>query len=183
MKIYLRTALKDKSILEKIKSTLKNANHKVESSILEVENKDDYSSSDTNNILKYDLFVVEASVSNAQLGYEAAFALERNIPTVVIYNDETGSKSLFPLMALNPKTKLIIKGYKKSELEADIKNILNEIEDYIDSRFTLNLTPQIAEFLNWISDRKKTTRSGYVRGLIEAALRKNTEYKAYRKKH
>jgi hypothetical protein len=181
MKIYLRTALKDKSVLEKIKSVLRKANHKVDCSILEVENKDDYSSPDTNNILKYDLFLIEASASNSQLGYEAAFALENNIPTVVIYNDETDSKSLFPLMALNPKTKLIIKGYKKSELEVDIRSFLTEIEDYISSRFTLNLTPQIAEFLNWISGHKKTTRSGYVRGLIEAAMKKSMEYKAYLK--
>lgn len=181
MKVLLRTTIKNKEIADQIENTLKKAGHTVDVSILKIKNKDEYSSTDKEMILKYDLILVEASEPAAQLGFEAAFALEKNIPTILFYNDETGNNSLFPLMGMNPSSKLIIKGYKKEELEQEIKNALEEIEKYLDNRFTMNLTPQIADFLNWISKNTKITRSDYIRSLIENALKKNTNYKKFLK--
>lgn len=181
MKVLVRTTPQNKKTSEKITSILKKAGHKADLSITKNTNKDEYSATDTEVIAKYDLLVVEASQQNAQLGFEVGFALDKNIPAIVVYNDETGNNSLFPLMSVKPGSKLIIKGYKTAELEQIIKNAVLEIENYIDNRFTMSLSPQISEFLNWVADKMKTTRSDYVRSLIESALKKNTEYKKYLK--
>ncbi len=179
MKIYLLSANKDSSIIERIKSTLKNSNHKVDVNIIDVKNKDDYSSDEVNHILKYDLVLVEGSNTNAQLGYESAFALEKGVPVVVLYHDETGNRDLFPLMALNPKSKLIIRGYKVAELETQLEDTVNEVENYNNNQFRLSFNKQTSDYLKWVSENKKITKSDYIRGLIDLAMKKDTKYKSY----
>lgn len=176
MKIYLRSSIQEKSAIGKIESAIKNVGHKVESSTSDT-NNNDYSSSETSAISKCDVFMVEASTPTAQLGFELAFATEKGIPTVILYRDDAG----MPLVAVNSKTKPVIRSYKVNEIEKDIKNILEEISNKIDNQFTFNLTPQISEFLNWITSNNKINRADYIRGLIDNARQKSTEYKNFKK--
>ena len=61
------------------------------------------------------------------------------------------------------------------------ENIKKEISNRIDNQFTFNLTPQITEFLNWITSKHKINRADYIRGLIDRARQKSTEYKKFKK--
>jgi hypothetical protein len=182
MKIYLLSANKNASSIEKIQSTLKKSKNKTDISIVESENLEDYASKNMDQILNYDVVLIEASTRNSQLGYEAAFALENNIPVVVLYHDETGNKDLFPLIALNPKTKLIIKAYKMQNIESEVETAISEIEDFNNNKLTLSFNKQTSGFLNWISDNKKIAKSDYIRSLVDAAMKKNTAYRNFLKK-
>lgn len=181
MKIYFRSTSKDKIINNQISDSIKDLDHKINASQYKTKNKDTYSSNETDNILKHDLFIIEASEPSSKAGFETAFAIDKGIPTIVLHLNTPNSKPFFPLIGIEPKSKLIIKGYKPEELEELIPQLIKEVEDYKDNRFTLELTPQISEFLNWISIKKKISRSNYIRSLIEAALKKNTDYKKFQK--
>jgi len=181
MKVLVRATPQYKKASEKIVAIIKKAGHKVDATTAESPNKDEYSTENKEIIARYDLLFIEASQHTAQLGFEIGFALDKNIPVIVVYHDETGENPLFPLMSVKPDSKLIIRGYKEAEFGGVVKKAVQEIENYFDNRFTMILSPQISEFLNWVSNKMRTTRSDYVRSLIESALKKNTEYKKYLK--
>src|SRR3989339_240542 len=67
--------------------------------------------------------------------------------------------------------------YDSQNLEDAVKTAVSKARSTMDIRFNFFISPQINEYLDWISRIKRIPRAVYLRELLEKELAKNKEYK------
>src|SRR3989338_1528214 len=111
-----------------------------------------------------DLAVVEGSYpSSIHIGFEIGAIATRSKPIILLY--EEGRDPVF-INALH-YSRLIRSGYTKETLDEALDWCLGELEHTINRRFTFYVSPEIDEYLTEIVEKDDTSRSEYIRGLIE----------------
>lgn len=124
-------------------------------------------------ISKCDLCVAEVSTSSLSVGHEITIAVEKGKPVIAFY-DKKITPNLIKGIA-SEKFQTI--AYDKDTLEETVKNALNKARSNMDIRFNFFISPQINEYLDWISRVKRVPRAVYLRELVEKEIEKNKEYK------
>lgn len=111
-----------------------------------------------------DLAVVEGSYpSSIHIGFEIGAVAMRSKPIILLY--EEGRDPVF-VNALH-YSRLIKSGYTKETLDEVLDWCLGELDHTMNRRFTFYVSPEIDEYLTEIVEKDDTSRSEYIRGLIE----------------
>lgn len=128
------------------------------------------------DIKKSDIVVSEVSSQSLSVGYLLAYASSIGKPLVTFYNISEGEPNLFRTL-MSKSNKFFCVGYKDLD---DLEQLALEYVDYakekIDVRFNFFISPDIGNYLDWISKEKKIPRSVYLRGLIEKDMENSDEY-------
>lgn len=111
-----------------------------------------------------DLAVIEGSYpSSIHVGFEMGAIAMRSKPIILLYYE--GHDPVF--IHQFHYSRLIKSGYTKETIPQTIDWCLGEVEHTINRRFTFYVSPEIDEYLTNIVEKDDTSRSEYIRGLIE----------------
>lgn len=125
------------------------------------------------NIKKSDVIVIEISYpSTANVGHELTYALDSGIPCVALY--KRGRDPMFLRGIVNEK--LTIVSYEDDNLEEVLGDSLEYALSQQDTRFNFFISPQIGNYLDWVSKNKRIPRAVYLRRLIEEDMKKNKDF-------
>jgi len=115
-------------------------------------------------IKKSDFVIVEGSYpSTIQIGFETGMILWRGKPVVLLY--KTAHDPVFINNLQSPR--LIKSEYDDTNLEEVLDWCLEEVKELSNRRFTFFISPEIENFLDEVVSQNGTTRSEFIRGLIE----------------
>lgn len=111
-----------------------------------------------------DLVVVEGSYpSSIHVGFEMGAIAMRSKPIILLYREGRDPVFIHQLHY----SRLIKSGYTKENLSEVLDWCLGELEHTMNRRFTFYVSPEIDEYLTTIVEQNDTSRSEYIRGLIE----------------
>ena len=177
---YRKNYEKEVRILEKM------GHHVLSDHILERDNnqsgifviKDDkeYFEYMTGRIKSSDVVVADISHPTANIGYEISYALSNNVPVLALYSESKGRK-VFPLLVGNQSDLLCLREYNSKSISNILKEEMGKLEDSACIKFTIMINPQIASYLDWISEKNKLTRSAFIKKLIEDYMMSDKSYK------
>ncbi len=123
-----------------------------------------------------DIVVADISHPTANIGYEISYALSNNIPVLALYSESKGRK-VFPLLVGNQSDLLCLREYDNKNISNILKEEMGKLEDSACIKFTIMINPQIASYLDWISEKNKLTRSAFIKKLIEDYMMSDKSYK------
>jgi hypothetical protein len=116
-----------------------------------------------------DFVVVEGSYpSTIQIGFEIGMILARGKPIILLHQ-----KHKDPVFINEFHTTKIIKSeYDENNLEEVLGWGINEVKQLSNKRFTFFISPEIDKFLDIVANQKNTSKSEYIRRLIEKEISK-----------
>lgn len=107
------------------------------------------------DIIENDIFVCEASSTTPTLIFEIFEALNRRKPVLVLYDDKQIKTPDIALLG-NPSNLLILEAYNDQNLEEKISSFLKKTRNKIPvNRFTVRLTKELSEYLNYLKSKMK----------------------------
>lgn len=122
-----------------------------------------------------ELVVIEISYpSTANVGHILTEALDLGKPVIALY--KSGRDPFFLRGRIDEKLTLL--EYSDNDIDTVIASALDYAASIQDVRFNFFISPQIGNFLDWISKNKRIPRAVYLRRLIEADMKANTEFAA-----
>ena len=124
-------------------------------------------------ISKSDLCVAEVSTSSLGVGHEITVALEKGKPVIAFYERSATPNIIRGISS----DKFLTVPYEGSTLKETVRNYIDKARSKTDIRFNFFVSPQINEYLDWISRVKRVPRAVYLRELLEKEMAKNKEYK------
>lgn len=110
-----------------------------------------------------DFVIAEASFPSTSVGFEISLALHRGKPVLILYTNENPPT----LLAQHKNENLVCDRYTPDTLAQIIDEFVSYVEGTEDTRFTFFITPQIAQYLEEVSQKEKMPKSVYLRKLIE----------------
>lgn len=111
-----------------------------------------------------DLVVIEGSYpSSIHIGFEIGAIAMRSKPIILLYREGHDPVFIHELHY----SRLIKSAYTKENLTEALDWCLGELEHTMNRRFTFYVSPEIDEYLTSIVEHDDTSRSEYIRGLIE----------------
>lgn len=126
------------------------------------------------NISNSDFVVAEVSAPTIGIGHEITIAIEKGKPVVVLLVE--GSLTPQILKAI-PAGRVRTVKYKLENLEGVLSEAIYDLKGSIPIRFNFFVSPEINEYLDWISRVKRIPRAVYIRELLEKEMARNKEYK------
>jgi hypothetical protein len=128
------------------------------------------------SLKRADAVFAEVSYSSTSVGFVIATALQAGKPTVIFYSGEEEPHLLRSLEQLSDKVE-VVRYNSLDELKDEVPFALEFAMNAQDTRFNFFITPDLVNYLNWISKTKKTPRSVYLRDLIDADMQQQ-DYEA-----
>ena len=127
-------------------------------------------------IKKAGLVVAELSHNSTSVGYLISVSVENGKPTIAFYQ---GKEQPHLLTTLEQNEKFQLIHYDDPEdLKREIPALIEYATEQMDTRFNFFISPQIGNFLDWVSKKTKIPRAVYLRRLIERDMEENKEYKS-----
>lgn len=123
-----------------------------------------------------DIVIFEATLSDVNVGFELALAMNMSKPVIVMYHKVDGDEP-FSLKGIH-SDRLQLLPYDEKVLEEMLVIALEYAQETSDVRFNFFITPTISTYLDWVAKEKKIPRSVYLRRLIEREMEENEEYAA-----
>ncbi len=115
------------------------------------------------SLQKADVCVFEVSLHSLSIGFQIEKALNYLKPTIVLYLEE--NKPYFLDGVDNEK--LILSSYNSKNIHDVLKKCFEIAQKKKEQRFNFFLSPDLLNYLEEASRKKGTTKSMYVRNLIE----------------
>ncbi len=116
--------------------------------------------------LKSDLILMEVSYRSFALGQEIAHAFRIGKPVLALYTD--GQVPHFILSDAGDR--LLVSEYTMDSLKQKIVEGVAFLNPHETKRFTMNMPASIVDFLDKVSRENNTTRSDYIRSLIQSEM-------------
>lgn len=120
-------------------------------------------------IRQADLCVFEVSYPSTSIGHEIAMALHSGKPVVAFHVEDAPDNII--LESINDERLLLI-DYTLDDLENTVEMALEYASEQTDTRFNFFISPQISNYLDWISKNQKLPRAVFLRKLIEIDMKK-----------
>ncbi len=187
MKIYFTASITGKNKYQKnyktIVSSLESLGHKVISDHILQSDSDELLAEDAHEreehhkklskwLNQADIVVAEVSFPSVSVGYEVALGLEKNKPVLALHEE-----SQVPVALLGETSdKFILASYNTTDIKKDIKYLVDEVSDQMDTRFNFFISPKHQNYLDWIAKNRKVPRSVFLRRLIEEHMEQNEDY-------
>lgn len=130
------------------------------------------SDSGENLIDKMDGIIIEASISDAEIGYLLAYAIAQKKPVLYVYQRNSGAKKVISYFTgIKVPETVFMKSYELDDLRDIILQFLERIEtgenqDIPSIKFTLRITPQIERYLTRKAKQTKTSKADFLREKI-----------------
>lgn len=188
MKVFFSAPINGRDLYEqnytKIVDDLRTRGYKVQSDhVLKVDKSRLQEISDKSRIEYYkklvrwisesDLVVAEVSRSSVSIGHEITLALEKGKNVIALSCISRGPAILLALKS----EKLQMVKYGLDDLHNVLDKAIEKARSKTDIRFNFFVSPEINEYLDWISRVKRVPRAVYLRELVEKEIEKNKEYK------
>lgn len=121
-----------------------------------------------------DILVAEVSFpSTLNIGHEITLALSKGKPVICLYLK--GKVSAFFNGIKNDK--LLYEEYTPETLEKVLVESLEHLSENTDTRFNFYISPEIENYLDWVSQTKKLPRAVFLRNLLEKAMKAEKDFK------
>ena len=181
MTIYFTASLRGKPALEayyqRIVNHLAKQGHAVIADQILKHTSDDVSHQSQKERLEYfheveqwlgecDCVVAEISHRSVSVGYEISRAQHRKKPILILYRDCTPPT----LLAYQPDESVVCEKYTDTNLESVLDDFLQYTEGTHDTRFTFFIRPDLTAHLEEQARKNHTTKSGYLRSLIQSDI-------------
>ncbi len=119
-----------------------------------------------------DAVILEVSLHSLSMGYIMNKALDWGKPVIALH-----VKDREPAFAIGIEDeKLQVIEYELADVQEIIAGALDYAREQADIRFNFFISPQISNYLDWISKNKRIPRSVYLRRLIQEDMRQNDDY-------
>lgn len=125
-----------------------------------------------NWIRQADICVFEVSYPSTSIGHEIAMALHASKPVVAFHVQDAPPNIILESIT---DDRLQVIDYEVSQLSRLVTDALAYATEQMDTRFNFFISPQIGNYLDWISKYKKLPRAVFLRQLIEEDM-KNQGY-------
>jgi len=139
------------------------------------------------NVLeRVDAIILEIAHPADELLYILAQAIIMHKPTLCLYPKDAIPGEI--LLHLSKKTiphSILKKAYIPSSLTEIIKRFLATIDQSLDIadvpniKFTLRLTPSLAEYLDWLVQDQAVNKADYLRVVLKSQLEQDQSYQRY----
>lgn len=187
MKAYFTSSISGKDLYgknyERIVQILKNLGYKVYSEHILKKTKRVISDQDDKERVSYykkmiemisdsEICIAEVSTSSISVGHEITVALEKGKPVIALYDEKTQPNLLKAITS----DKIQTLTYDLGSLEEVLRKATDHARQNLDIRFNFFISPEINNYLDWISNNKRTPRAVYLRDLLEKEMAKNKEY-------
>lgn len=116
-----------------------------------------------------DAVFADVSYSSTSVGYVIASAVQVGKPTVIFYSGVEEPHLLRSLEQLSDKVQ-IVRYSTIDELRDEVPFALEFATNAQDTRFNFFISPDLVNYLNWVSKSKKIPRSVYLRDLIDVDM-------------
>ena len=130
------------------------------------------------NIQRADVVVLEATGLAPDIAYYMAFCFDAKVKVIALDSSDKPDKSL--VYAAGKDGDLVqITSYKTDKVEkmrTELYAKLENIKKGMSTSMTLAITPQIAKYLDFVTQGKKLSRATYLRSLVEDRLQKDKKY-------
>ncbi len=109
-----------------------------------------------------DIVVIEATTHSLTMGYYTKMALDLNKPVIILH---LPGNTPFYFSGIE-HDRLQIVEYTLDSLVENLQNAINFAQEKIDVRFNLFISPEINNYLNWVSKKFDIQKSPFIRTLI-----------------
>jgi len=128
-----------------------------------------------NSLFRSDVAVMEISVSSTSIGQLIQQSLIWKKPVIALkYQKQTSN--IFLVGAGEVESKLLIVDYTDEDLKEQLSWAFESVQVWLESRFTLILPSNLRNQLDLIA-KSETSRSEYIRKLIEKDVNRKSETK------
>lgn len=121
-----------------------------------------------------DLVVAEASDGFLDIGYSLGLASTMNVPVLVLFHE--GSKIPELLQGISD-SRFSVCEYNERSLEELLETELQALLEERDIRFNFFISPQLADYLDWLSRNERTPRAVFLRNMLERKMQFDEDYK------
>lgn len=178
---------KKKKQYEKIIEILKKMGHNVETSFTPNEVWEKRKPRDPQKVYretkegidKADAIIVEMTNPSFGVGYRLNYALAHNKYALVLYPQGLGVLAKSPLWEGNPSEFLTKKSYSMKNVNEILKNYFDGIGGKTNIKINFIVSPQLDQYLKWVVFHKKTSKSDFIRNLIQEAMSNDIEYQGF----
>lgn len=126
------------------------------------------------------LVIIEDTVSNFSTGHQITLALQKQKPTLVLWQGK--KHRYFNQMFIHgiDSEHLEIAEYKPNNLETIITAFINKYQDYNNkTRFNLVLNQYERNYLDWVQFNRGTNRTKIIKTSIDEPINNDKEYRKY----
>lgn len=121
-----------------------------------------------------DVVVAEVSFpSTINIGHEITLALEKEKPVLALFT--SGSEPVF--LRGNILDKFFLRKYTKETIGKVVEEFLDALKTVADVRFNFFISPEIGNYLDFVSKNRRIPRAVFLRSLVEQEIKKDREYK------
>lgn len=183
MKVYFTASSRDRDknvkVYRKIVDQLEQERHEVFAEVLS-EHLPDFSEVSSQKLRQWnkewssyirecDFALVEGSYpSTIHIGFEVGLILARGKPVVLIYQKRRDPIFINTFIS----NRLIKSEYEENNLHQVLQWAIEGVEQVSSRRFTFFISSEIDEYLSDVVEESGTSRSEYIRGLIEREMGK-----------
>lgn len=176
-----------RGIIEEIKRMLELANCKVDMSYFATSTDEDAADLEKafrrnrKLLTTNDFVVVETTKYSGGIGYLIAEAIHLKKPVLALYNEELGDKPSNVIMSSQKTKQLVFYEYTQDTLEEGIDQFVKKVKRMIDTKFIVQLPPELDQYIEWVAFEENTSKSQVVREAISNKMKRNERWKEYLK--
>lgn len=126
-----------------------------------------------------DLVIAEMTNPSFGVGYRLNYALAHNKYALVLYPQGLGVLAKSPLWEGNPSEFLTKKSYSMKNVKEILKNYFESIGKKTNIKINFIISPQLDQYLKWIVFHKETSKSDFIRTLIQEAMGADIKYQRF----
>jgi len=119
-------------------------------------------------IKKADVCVFEVSYPSTSIGHEVALALQYSKPVVALHVKKAPANLVLESIK-DDKFQLV--DYSEDNISQTVADAIEYATEQMDTRFNFFISPDIGNYLDWVSKVKKIPRAVFLRQLIEEDMK------------
>jgi hypothetical protein len=122
------------------------------------------------SIKKSDVLVADLSVPSASVGYQVSYAIDNGLSVLCIYSLDFGLKKIPQIISSIDSPLLTTAAYKDGSYKETIRKFLGNSKKKELVKFNFVATREIVKYLDWLSTKRKMTKSAVLREEIEKKM-------------
>lgn len=129
-------------------------------------------------IIDSDLCIFDVTEQSMSVGHQLTYALDKRRPTLLLINKSNGYDPNDLFISGSKSGYLTVKDYSShSDIKKIVRNFILKNKNQSKTRLNLALDKHLADFLEWLSFKDKTTKTGILQSLIIEKMNSTPEYK------
>lgn len=123
-----------------------------------------------------DIVIAEDTFASTDVGYTIASAVDLKKQILILrLTNEPEEKRVFVSNSDNRKSIKAVK-YTEETIENEIYTFVNEVQNKLDTKFILIISPKIDRYLDWVNKNRRMHKAQAVRRALENMMEEDTNY-------